>query len=148
MKRTSQSVQNDLLVYGAGVIVSALYAKKLDELERRYPIVPDATILEVVGGVIITMGTAFVRIMMTDHAEKRIEQTSAYDGFYMAAQAFVYTSLPISFWQGMRLIERNQQVIRQMTEFGTQVSDYTTPEAQNEHSYSLRDETQIGVSQG
>jgi hypothetical protein len=100
-----QKAINDLTVYGTGMAASAVYALLLDKIERKMPVNPDGTILEVMGGVTLTMTVALARIFVADRIEKR--QSSAYDGWTTAAQSFMITSLPISIWQILRMIERH-----------------------------------------
>jgi hypothetical protein len=143
MTTTGSSMQNDLLVYGAGTLAAALYALYLDDLERKYTVNPDGTILEVMGGVTITMTTALARLIVADRNEKRMNEMTGYDGWKICAWSFALTSLPISCWQGLRIVERHRETIKYVMQTG--MTSYPRPKGRNlngtyPHTYTLHDE--------
>lgn len=87
----------------AAFILGLLSSLALAYLERRLPITPDYTALEVIGGVIL----ALLPVMLTARYEARFAGLSWRTYERMVCAAFAGASLPIVCWQLIELVLRH-----------------------------------------
>lgn len=98
-------IGTDMIVYGGAMIAATGYAWVLDRLERAYPINPDFTILETIGGTSLCLTTSAIRIALAQRQGRRM---TAWRSWNAVLQSFVWASIPITIWQALRILERRR----------------------------------------
>jgi hypothetical protein len=84
------------------------------------------------------MTTALARLIVADQNEKRMSEMTGYDGWKICALSFALTSLPISCWQGFRIVERHRETIKYVMQTG--MTSYPRPKGHSlngTHSTSI-----------
>jgi hypothetical protein len=84
-------------------VLGVLYALSLAYLERQYPINPDYTALEVVGGVVISL----LPVFFTARYEARLAGLSWRTYERMVCVGFIGSGLPILIWQAIEFVVRH-----------------------------------------
>jgi hypothetical protein len=99
---TTRPVRPLLTVFFTALLLGLSYSLALAYLERRLPIIPDYTALEVVGGVILTM----LPVAFTARRTARLTMLTWQSYERMVVIAFLGTGLPVLTWQLIEFIVR------------------------------------------
>jgi hypothetical protein len=89
-------------VFFTALLLGLSYSLALAYLERRLPIIPDYTALEVVGGVILTM----LPVAFIARRAARLTMLTWQTYERMVVVAFLGTGLPVLIWQVMEFALR------------------------------------------